>query len=65
MIDQKLQKQLRKAMILVFLIIAIVFIIGGLFSAYLYNSRQDSIHAQVIAEVEEYKNRIMKQLEAD
>ena len=65
MIDQKLQKQLRKAMILVFLIIAIVFVIGGLFSTYLYNSRQDSIHAQVIAEVEEYKNRIMKQLEAD
>lgn len=65
MIEKKLQKQLHKSMIFVFCIIAVFLICGGLLSVYLHNTKEETIRAQVIAEAEEYKARIQKQLEAD
>lgn len=65
MIEQRLQRQLRRAMILAFCFIIVFFICGGLFSAYLHRTRNEAIRKQVIAEAEEYKKRILKQLKAD
>ena len=64
-IEERLQKQLRRASILVFGIIAVFFICGGLFSAYLRRIKNETMQEQVAAEAEEYKIRILKQLEAD
>ena len=64
-IEERLQKQLRRASILVFGIIAVFFICGGLFSAYLRRIKSETMQEQVAAEAEEYKIRILKQLEAD
>ena len=63
--EETLQKQLRRATLLVFCIIAVVLVCGGAFSVYLYNAREKSVRAQVLMEAEEYKSRILKQLEAD
>src|SRR5699024_11139484 len=41
------------------------FICGGLFSAYLRRIKNETMQEQVAAEAEEYKIRILKQLEAD
>lgn len=65
MIEEKLQKQLRNAMILVFCIVAVFLIFGGLFSVYMQNTKNEAIKNQIIAEAEEYKTRILKQLDAD
>jgi hypothetical protein len=65
MIEQRLQRQLRRAMILAFCFIIAFFICGGLFSAYLHRTRNEAIRKQVIAEAEEYKKRILKQLKSD
>ncbi|MGI6007897.1 MAG: EAL domain-containing protein [Ruminococcus sp.] len=65
LIEEKLQRQLRRASILVFCIIAVFFICGGLFSIYLRNTKNEAMEAQIIAEAEEYKTRILKQLDAD
>lgn len=65
MIEKRLQKRLRKATILVICICTVFLICGGLFSSYLARTREEFLREQVIAETEEYKNRILKQLEAD
>lgn len=65
MIEEKLQKRLRKSIIVVLCIIVVLLIGSGLFSAFMYNTRNESIRNQVILEAEEYKTRIKKQLEAD
>ena len=65
MIEERLQKQLRRASILVFGIIIVFFVCGGMFSAYLRRIKAETIQEQVAAEAEEYKIRIHKQLDAD
>ena len=65
MVEETLQKQLRRAMLTALLVIVGLLAVGGLLSAYLYKSRKDALRSQVIAEAEEYRSRIRKQLEAD
>ena len=65
MIEEKLRRQLRRAVFLAFCLVVVFFICGALFSAYLHKIRNDVARSQVIAESEEYKKRILKQLEAD
>lgn len=62
--EETLQKQLRRATLLVVCIIAVVFVCGGVFSIYLHNAREKSVRTQVLMEAEEYKSRILKQLDA-
>lgn len=65
MIEEKLRKRLRRAAILVVCINLSLLVCGGIFSAYLRTARNQTMKEQVIAEAEEYKSRIMKQLRAD
>ena len=65
MIEEKLQKHIKRTMILVICIIFVLLTGGGIFSAYLQQAKDKAERAQVIAEAEEYKSRILKQLEAD
>lgn len=65
MVEETLQKQLRRAMLTALLVIVGLLAVGGLLSAYLYKSRKDALRSQVIAEAEEYRSRICKQLETD
>ena len=65
MVEETLQKQLRRAMLTALLVIVGLLAVGGLLSAYLYKSRKDALRSQVIAEAEEYRSRIRKQLETD
>ncbi|WP_164489147.1 GGDEF domain-containing protein [Ruminococcus sp. Marseille-P6503] len=65
MIEEKLRKRLRRSIITVLCIIVVLLICSGLFSAYMHSVRNNSVKEQVILEAEEYKTRIIKQLEAD
>ena len=65
MIEEKLRKRLRRAAILVVCINLSLLVCGGIFSAYLRTARNQTMKEQVIAEAEEYRSRIMKQLRAD
>ena len=65
MMEEKLQKRLKKAALLVISISVAVLICGGLFSSYLSRTTDRILRKQVIAEAEEYKSRILKQLQAD
>ncbi|HJB15401.1 MAG TPA: EAL domain-containing protein [Candidatus Blautia excrementipullorum] len=65
MIEKKLQKRLKKAVILVACICVLFLICGGAFSAYLKDAKNQLLREQGILEAEEYKSRILKQLQAD
>lgn len=65
MIEEKLRKRLKKAAAAVICISLLFLICGGVFSAYLENTRNQLLREQVIIEAEEYKSRILKQLRAD
>ncbi len=65
MIERKLSRRLRRAAVLVACFSVAFLICGGLFAAYLHNSHSQLLEDQVILETEEYKTRILKQLQAD
>lgn len=65
MIEKKLQKKLWGA-VLQFSILFLVLLAGGaLLFSHLQNLQDAAVREQVIAEAEEYKTRILKQLQAD
>ena len=65
MIEEKLQKKLRKSITAAICIIVGILACGALISAYLQNAKTQVVRNQVIAEAEEYKDRILKQLDGD
>ncbi len=65
MIEEKLQRKLKNAMLLVICMILVFFTCGGLLSVYLQKAKNDAVKNQIVAEAEEYKSRVKKQLEAD
>ncbi len=65
MIEEKLQRRLRRAVLVISCIIAALLLLGGCFSAFLKYAEKEAISRQIIAEAEEYKSRILKQIDAD
>ena len=61
--DTNLKKQLGKSGIIVLILILVILTTGSLFAKYIYNSRLESIRDQVMMESNEYKSRILKQIE--
>lgn len=61
--DTNLKKQLGKSGIIVLILILVILTTGSLFARYIYNSRLESIRDQVMMESNEYKSRILKQIE--
>lgn len=65
MIESKLQKKLRWAMHQVSLVTLVLLVCGGLLFSHLQSLQKDAEREQVVAEAEEYKSRIVKQLKSD
>lgn len=65
MIESKLQKKLRWAMPQVSLVTLVLLVCGGLLFSHLQSLQKDAVREQVVAEAEEYKSRIVKQLKSD
>lgn len=65
MIEERINRQLRRAVGLVFCMICIFFICGGILSASLRKAKWKAVQEQIQAETVEYRNRIWKQMEAD
>lgn len=65
MIESKLQKKLRWAMLQVSLVTLVLLVCGGLLFSHLQSLQKDAVREQVVAEAEEYKSRIVKQLKSD
>ena len=61
--DIALRKRLKKAGIIVLLLIFTIIAIGGLFAQYLHRSQQNTVRSQMIMEAEEYRERILGQLD--
>lgn len=61
--DTNLKKQLGKSGFIVLILILVILTTGSLFARYIYNSRLESIRDQVMMESNEYKSRILKQIE--
>lgn len=65
MIEEKLQRRLRRAVIVISCIIAALLVFGVCFAAFLRQAETEAVREQIIAEAEEYKSRILKQIDAD
>ena len=65
MLEEKIQRRLRRGVIFISCIIAVLLLCGVLFSAFLSSSRHEAARGQISAEAEEYRSRIIKQLKAD
>ena len=65
MLEERIQRRLRKGVIFISGIIAVLLLCGVLFSAFLSSSRHEAARGQISAEAEEYRSRIIKQLKAD
>lgn len=65
MIEEKLQRRLRRAVIVISCIIAALLVFGVCFVAFLRQAETEAVREQIIAEAEEYKSRILKQIDAD
>ena len=65
MIEEKLQKRLKNAVVLVACISAVFLLCGGVFSAYFQNTKNQLLREQVLTEADEYKSRILKQIQSD
>ena len=62
MIEKKLQKKLRGAVLQVSILFLVLLVGGGLLFSHLQGLQDAAVREQVIAEAEEYKTRILKQL---
>lgn len=60
-----MKKQLKRATVFVFSFVVLFFIFGGVLSFYLRDSRNETLKEQVELETDEYKTRILKQLQSD
>ena len=65
MIEKKLQKKLRGAVLQVSILFLVLLVGGGLLFSHLQGLQDAAVREQVIAEAEEYKTRILKQLQSD
>ena len=65
MIEKKLQKKLRGAVLQVSVLFLVLLVGGGLLLSHLQSLQDAAVREQVIAEAEEYKTRILKQLQSD
>lgn len=65
MIESKLQKKLRGTVLQASIATIVLLICGGLLFSHLRNIQQTAVREQVVAEAEEYKTRILKQLQSD
>ena len=65
MIEEKLQRRLRRAVIVISCIITALLVFGVCFAAFLRQAETEAVREQIIAEAEEYKSRILKQIDAD
>ena len=65
MIERKLQKKLRVAVFQVSFVFIILVVCGGMLFSHLRDIQDAAVRDQVIAEAEEYKSRIHKQIQSD
>ena len=65
MIEAKLQKKLRTAILQVSCIFVVFLICGGMLFFHLRDIQNTAVRDQLLAEAEEYKSRIYKQFESD
>ena len=64
MIESKLQKKLRGAVLQVSIVTAVLLVCGGLLFSHLRDVQEAAVRSQVAAEAEEYRSRIHKQLQS-
>ena len=65
MVEVKLQKKLRSAVLQVSFLFVILLVCGGALFSHLRGIQDAAVRDQVIAETEEYRSRIYKQLQSD
>lgn len=65
MIESKLQKKLRGAVLQVSVVTVFLLVCGGLLFSHLQDVQKAAVRSQVVAEAEEYRSRIRKQLQSD
>ena len=65
MIESKLQKKLRGAVLQVSVVTVFLLVCGGLLFSHLQDVQKAAVRSQVVAEAEEYRARSRKQLQAD
>ncbi len=65
MFEKKLQVKMRRTAVLVACSILLFLVCGGLLSTALQKSKSETIQEQISIEIDEYKSRILKQLDAD
>ena len=65
MIEKKLRKKLRRAVLQVSLLFLVLLVCSGLLLSHLRDLQDAAVRNQVVAEAEEYKSRILKQLQSD
>ena len=65
MIEKKLQKKLWGAVLQVSILFLVLLVGGGLLFSHLQDIQDAAVREQVITEAEEYKTRVLKQLQSD